>query len=76
MFIRLGEEFTEMTVDGRTTRTTVTLEGQNCMIVQQKAIKSGEKNVRSVREFSNDGILLTITVDDVVATQYYKRQLQ
>ena len=65
-----------MTVDGRTTRTTVTLEGQNCMIVQQKAIKSGEKNVRSVREFSNDGILLTITVDDVVATQYYKRQLQ
>ena len=52
------------------------LEGQNCMIVQQKAIKSGEKNVRSVREFSNDGILLTITVDNVVATQYYKRQLQ
>merc|ERR1712083_189214 len=70
---RLGEEFTENTADGRTTKTTVTQEG-NTMVVQQKAIKSGEKSVRSVREFDNDGVKVTITVEDVVATQYYKRQ--
>ena len=46
----LGEEFEEETTDGRSCKTTVTMEG-NKLITNQKAIKAGEKDVVAVSVF-------------------------
>merc|ERR1712117_509823 len=70
---RLGEEFEEETTDGRKCKTTVTMEGDNKMVTKQKAMKAGEKDATAVREFSDDGVTLTITVDNVVSKQFFKR---
>merc|ERR1711887_216984 len=59
---RLGEEFEEDTTDGRHCKTTVTLEG-NTMTTRQKATKTGEKDVVAVREFTDEGINLTLTCE-------------
>merc|ERR1711879_1030456 len=48
---RLGEEFAEVTTDGRKCKTTVTTDGG--------------KDALAVREFSDDGVVMTITVDGV-----------
>merc|ERR1712105_20992 len=71
---RLGEEFEEDTTDGRHYKTTVTLSG-NTMTTVQKATKSGEKDVTAVREFSDDGIPLTLTTDGATSVQKFKRDL-
>merc|ERR1712029_1165735 len=70
---KLGEEFDEETTDGRKCKTTVTMEGDNKLITKQKAVKSGEKDALAVREFTDDGLTLTITVDNVVSKQVFKR---
>merc|ERR1712117_332154 len=70
---KLGEEFEEETTDGRKCKTTVTMEGDNKMVTKQKAIKAGEKDATAVREFSDEGVTLTITVDNVVSKQFFKR---
>merc|ERR1712055_737213 len=54
------------------TKTTVKLEG-NKMTTNQKATKSGEKNVVVVREFADDGLVYTATCDGVSSVQKYKR---
>merc|ERR1712076_109202 len=69
---KLGEEFEEDTTDGRHCKTTVTLSG-NTMTTVQKATKSGEKDVTAVREFSDDGITLTLTTDGATSVQKFKR---
>merc|ERR1712055_316959 len=69
---KLGEEFEEDTTDGRHCKTIVTLEG-NKMTTNQKATKSGEKNVVVVREFADDGLVYTATCDGVSSVQKYKR---
>merc|ERR1711936_425609 len=68
----LGQEFDETTSDGRKCKTTVTMEG-NKLITKQKPTKAGEKDVTAVREFTDDGLTYTTTVEDVTATQVYKR---
>merc|ERR1712018_815263 len=67
---KLGEEFEEETTDGRKCKTTVTMEGDK-LITKQKALKAGEKDATAVREFTDDGLTLTITVDDVVSKQVF-----
>merc|ERR1712179_195475 len=69
---KLGEGFEEDTTDGRHCKTTVTLSG-NTMTTVQKATKSGEKDVTAVREFSDDGITLTLTTDGATSVQKFKR---
>merc|ERR1712105_109573 len=69
---KLAEEFEEDTTDGRHCKTTVTLSG-NTMTTVQKATKSGEKDVTAVREFSDDGITLTLTTDGATSVQKFKR---
>merc|ERR1712212_1210847 len=54
------------------TKTTVTVEG-NKMITNQRATKPGEKDVLVIREFDDDGINYSITVDGVVSNQRFKR---
>merc|ERR1712033_103577 len=58
----LNKEFEEDTTDGRHCKTIVTLEG-NKMTTNQKATKSGEKDVVVVREFSDDGLTYTTTCE-------------
>ncbi|XP_023348696.1 cellular retinoic acid-binding protein 2 [Eurytemora carolleeae] len=69
---KLGEPFEEETSDGRKCTTTVTMEG-NKLITDQKAIKKGEKDVRAVREFFDDKLIISMTCDGVTSTQVYKR---
>merc|ERR1712121_127890 len=69
---KLGESFQEETTDGRKCETTVTMEG-NKLITSQKALKKGEKDVTAVREFTDDKITMTMTVDGVSSVQVYKR---
>merc|ERR1711913_165150 len=52
---RLGEEFDEVTTDGRKCKTTVAMDGG--------------KDALAVREFSDDGVVMTITVDGVSCKQ-------
>jgi len=69
---KLGEEFEEDTTDGRKSKTTVNMDGDK-LITNQKAIKSGEKDVLVVREFTADGLTMKMTADGVTCTQVYKR---
>merc|ERR1711992_145436 len=68
---RLGEEFDETTTDGRKCSTTVTMEGDS-LVTRQKG-KDGSKDVTAVREFSDDGLTITMTCGDVSSKQVYKR---
>merc|ERR1712071_646046 len=68
---KLGEAFDETTTDGRNCKTTVTLEG-NKMTTSQKATKAGDKDVVAVREFSDDGLTVTMTCEGVSSVQKYK----
>merc|ERR1712189_44693 len=69
---KLGVPFEEDTADGRKCETTVTLE-DNKMVTMQKATKKGDKDVKAVREFYDDKLVMTMTVDDITSTQVYKR---
>merc|ERR1712042_382982 len=64
--LKLGVAFEEDTTDGRKCETTVTME-DNKLITTQKAVKA-------VREFFDDKLIMTMTVDDVTSTQVYKRE--
>merc|ERR1712111_78697 len=68
----LGKEFEETTTDGRKCKTTVTMDG-NKLITNQKATKSGDKDVVAVREFDDEGLTMKTTCEGVTATQRYKR---
>merc|ERR1712055_843372 len=70
---KLGVAFEEDTTDGRKCETTVSME-DNKLITMQKAVKKGDKDVKAVREFFDDKLVMTMTVDDVTSTQVYKRE--
>lgn len=73
LIFEFGKEFEEKTADGRTCKTTVTEEGDNVWITNQIAQKSGEKNVKVIREFSDDGIAVQMICEDVISKQFFKR---
>ncbi|QQP52297.1 Cellular retinoic acid-binding protein 2, partial [Caligus rogercresseyi] len=70
-----GVPFEETSTDGRRCRTIVRREGLHRWITQQKALEEGKKDVTVVRDFSDDGkqIDLTMTVGDVISTQKFKK---
>ena len=74
--MKLGEEFEERTVDGRSVSVLVTMEDGK-IISQQTAQKSGEKGTRTTRELDDDGKLVyTLTIQgvkDLVCVQKFKR---
>merc|ERR1712215_440861 len=59
---KLGVPFEEETTDGRKCETTVTMEG-NKLITMQKALKNGQKDVKAVREFFDDKLVMTMTCE-------------
>lgn len=68
---RLGEPFEETTTDGRKCSTTVTVDGDK-LVTSQKAL-DGSKDVTAVREFTDEGLTLTMTCDGTSSKQVYKR---
>merc|ERR1712228_694603 len=69
----MGVTFDESTTDGRTCKTTVTKEGDNKLITSQKAQKSGQKDVKVIRTFTDAGINVQMICEDVVSDQFYAR---
>jgi len=69
----LGVPFDEDTTDGRKSKTTVTMEGDNKLITSQKAQKSGQKDVTVIREFSDKGIAVQMICEDVTSVQFFER---
>ena len=61
--------------DGRKCKSTVTMEGDNKLVVDQIAIEPGKKSLKTIREFTDDGINLEITCEDSVSRQYFQRQV-
>ena len=74
--MKLGEEFEERTVDGRSVSVLVTMEDGK-IISQQTAHKSGDKSTRTTRELDEAGNLVyTLTIrggKDLVCVQKFKR---
>merc|ERR1711981_1064428 len=68
---RLGQEFEEVTTDGRKCKTTVTTQ-DNKLITTQIAIDGG-KNVVAERIFEDDGLTMTMTCEGKTCKQVYKR---
>ena len=71
---KLDVEFEEKSPDGRDVRCIVTQEG-NKFISIQTAKKEGEKSTKSIRDFNDEGCVLTmeVTGTDVVCVQTFKR---
>jgi fatty acid-binding protein 7 len=64
---KLGEEFEEETPDGRKVKAVITQDGNKLIHIQK-----GEKETTIIREFSEDEVKMTLTVDDIVCTRIYK----
>ncbi|OQV22369.1 putative Cellular retinoic acid-binding protein 1 [Hypsibius exemplaris] len=69
---KLGEPFTEHTMDGRDVETTFTLEG-NLLKQVQHDIKGGFDSF-SDREFNGDELITTMRCKDAVAVRKYKKE--
>jgi len=65
---KLDEEFDEKRMDGVTTKTTVTRDG-NKLIQKQKA----DPPVEVIREFTGDKLITTCKCKDVVCVREYKK---
>ncbi|XKL64996.1 hypothetical protein PGB90_005082 [Kerria lacca] len=63
----LGEEFDEITPDGRKVKSIITLEGNKLIQIQ----KNGKESV-TIREFTPEQVNMTLKIDDVVCTRSYK----
>lgn len=66
---KLGEEFEEDRADGKKVQTSVVKEGDSKLVQVQK----GDKEVTIVREFSDEGLTVTATVNGVTSVRFYKR---
>merc|ERR1712136_442019 len=59
---KIGEEFEETTPDGREVTAKVVQDG-NKLICEQKAKKAGQKSTKSIREFTDEECIYTMTID-------------
>ena len=48
-------------------------EGDNKLVTVQKAQKSGQKDVKVIREFTDEGITIQMICEDVTSTQFFER---
>jgi len=72
---KLGEEFEETTADGRTVKSTMTLDDKtNTLTHAQVGNKEKkEKDSTIIRKFTEEGFDMECKVDDIVAKRVYKR---
>ncbi|XP_063860257.1 sodium/calcium exchanger regulatory protein 1-like [Scylla paramamosain] len=71
---KLGEEFEETTADGRTVKSTITLDGNKLIHNQVGDKEKKEKDSVLTREFTDTEMLMECKVDDIVCKRVYKRQ--
>ena len=50
------------------------MEGDDTMITNQVAQKSGQKSVKVVRKFTDKGIEVQMICEDVTSKQFFERQ--
>ena len=67
-------EWPDLNLCSRDVTTTVTMEGEDKLITVQVPKKAGQKKVEVVREFTAEGIKVTMKADTVTSTQFFKRQ--
>lgn len=64
---KLGEEFDEETIDGRKAKSVVTLDGGKMNHTQK-----GEKEVFTIREFTETELIVTSTYKGLTCKRFYK----
>jgi len=69
---KLGEQFEELTADGRKVLSTMTETAPNTFMHQMLGTGGGKDSV-CVREFMAEKMKCVCTVDDIVTTRWYKR---
>lgn len=67
-----GEEFDEVTVDGRNVKSTCTFEGENKLLHEQKDSKDGTLVSKISREFNAHEMIAEMTAGEVVCKRTYK----
>merc|ERR1712106_151046 len=67
---KVGEEFEEVTADGRKVLSKMTLTSPNVMVHEMKGTNGG-KDSTCIREFLKDKLTAVCTVDDIVTTRVY-----
>lgn len=65
----LGKEFDEETLDGRNVKSVMTFEGDK--LIQKQG---GEPSSEIIREFTENGMVATMKIKDVVCTRKYVAQ--
>ncbi|KAJ3608988.1 hypothetical protein NHX12_023516 [Muraenolepis orangiensis] len=66
---KLNQEFDEHTADDRKAKSLITVEGNKMVHIQ----KWEGKETSLVREVTDDTLLLTLTMEDVVSTRHYSK---
>jgi len=66
---KLGEPFAEETADGRKCDSTITLDGNKMVHVQN----CGGKEYKILREFADKGMVMTLKAGDVTCTRTYEK---
>merc|ERR1712154_181855 len=67
---KIGEEFEELTADGRKVMSKMTLTAPNVMVHEMKGTEGG-KDSTCIREFLPEKLTAVCTVDDIVTTRVY-----
>ena len=70
----LGVPFDEISTDGRRCKTTITMEGDSTLITDQVGTELGNKSVKTIRDFTDEGMYVHMTCEDVISRQFYRRQ--
>merc|ERR1711936_405179 len=67
---KIGEEFEELTADGRKVMSTMTLTSPNVMVHEMKGTNGG-KDSTCIREFLGDTMVATCKVEDIETVRTY-----
>jgi len=67
---KLGQEFDEVTADGRQVKSKMTLTKPNVMVHEMKGTNGGKDSV-CIREFLKDKMIATCKVDDIETVRTY-----
>ena len=70
----LGVPFEEISTDGRKCKTTITMEGGSTLIIDQMGTELGNKSVKIIRDFTDEGIYVQMICEDVISRQFYRRE--
>ncbi|XP_026766984.3 fatty acid-binding protein, brain [Pangasianodon hypophthalmus] len=66
---QLGEEFEEKSIDGRSCKSVINLEGEKLVQVQ----KDESREITIVREIQDGKLIMTLTCDEVTAVVTYEK---